>query len=272
MAIRVQCDSCSTRFQAKDELAGRRVKCPKCKTALTIPVARKSPAARKSPTSSVAAHDPLLDLLDEQNVRAVSQGPVCANCGSDLRPGAVVCVDCGFNVETGVQLSTEIYDDGIDAQAAQASMSDADRIMAKAEKEIEDMPIAADEQDFGDGAESFLIAAVAFVIGLTLIGIGMAVVFSMEKITEVIASSAISFMASVGLYIAMGLWITIVAFLQKKVHGIACVCTGFLWCIVYGFLQVRQLLLPTIILLVSLLIGAASGAYTFMYGWGPSEA
>jgi RsiW-degrading membrane proteinase PrsW (M82 family) len=37
MAIEVSCD-CGGRFRAKDELAGRRVKCPKCGAALTIPL------------------------------------------------------------------------------------------------------------------------------------------------------------------------------------------------------------------------------------------
>jgi hypothetical protein len=273
MAIKVQCENCGSGFQAKDALAGRRVKCPKCKTALTIPAVNKTPAASKTQSAvAAAAHNPLLDLLDEQNVRSASRGPVCASCGSDLLPRAIVCVECGFNVETGVQVKAEIYEDDLSAQASEATMSDADRIMAKAEKEIEDMPVTAEGQDFGDGAESFLIAGVAFVIGLVLIGIGMTVIFSMEKITEVIASSAISFMASVGLYVAMGLWITIVGFYQKKGQGIACACTAFLWCVVFGFMQGKQLLLPTIILLFSLVVGAASGAYTFYNGWGPAEA
>jgi hypothetical protein len=142
--------------------------------------------------------------------------------------------------------------------------------MAKAEKDIEEMPVTAEGQDFGDGADAYLIAAVAFVILAILIGMGLAIIFTMETITEHIASSAVSTIASAILYVCMGLWISFVAFFQKKTgHGIGCVCTAFLWCVVYGFLQGRQLLVPTVVLLASLLIGAASGAYTFQNGFTP---
>lgn len=268
MAIKVQCGSCSSSFQVKDELAGRRVKCPKCKDPLTI----GKPAAMRGAAPAAAAHNPLLDLLDEQNVRSVARGPVCENCGIELQPGAVVCIECGFNHETGESLRTEIYQDDLSAQSSDGSMSDADRLMAKAEKDISESPVTADGQDFGDGADSYLIAAVAGVIGLVLIGVGLTVILTMEQVNEYIASSAISLIASAGLYIAMGLWITIVAFKQKQVHGVVCVCTAFLWCIVFGFMRGKQLLLPTIILLVAFLIGAASGAYTYYNGWKPGES
>ncbi len=43
-------------------------------------------------------------------------------------------------------------------------MSDAERIMAKAEKDIEDMPVTSEGQNFGDGSESYLIAAVGLIV------------------------------------------------------------------------------------------------------------
>jgi len=268
MSIKVKCKSCGGGFSAKDALAGRRVKCPKCKEPLTIPAQSTAPVAAKTPATASAAHNPLLDLLDEQNVRAVARGPVCENCAAELQPGAIVCIDCGYNQETGDQLETEAYEDDIDA-GAETSMSDADRIMAKAEKDIDDMPVTADGQNFGDGADSFLIAGVAFIIGAILIGIGLAVIFTMDTIGTYINSAFISLLASGGLYVAMGLWITIVAFMQKPAHGIGCLLTGFVWCIVYGFMQGKTLLLPTIVLIASLVIGAASGTYVSYKGIRP---
>ncbi len=267
MAIKVQCGSCRTSFQAKDSLAGRRVKCPKCKEPITI--GANKPAARK--TQAVAtAHNPLLDLLDEQQIRSAARGPVCENCGCELQPAAVFCIECGYNMATGEQLQTEAYEDDVSAGIADASMTDADMLMAKAEKDIENVPISADQQNFGDGADSILIAAVAGIIGVVLIAIGMLVIFSMDQIGNYIASSAISFIASMSLYVCMGVWITIVAFMQKPGQGIACVCTGFLWCIVFGFMQGKSLIIPSIVILASLIIGAASGTYTNMYGWTPT--
>lgn len=270
MAIKVRCGKCGAGFQAKDSLAGRRVKCPKCKEPITISAAKPAaPAAKKAPAVA-AAHNPLLDLLDEQDIRSVARGPVCENCGGELHPGAVICIECGFNMETGEQLQTEAYEDDAAAGIADASMTDADMLMAKAEKDIEDVPITSDDQNFGDGADSILIAVVAGIIGVILIGIGLVIIFTMDQIGTYIASSAISFIASMGLYVIMGVWITIIAFMQNSSQGIACVCTGFLWCIVFGFMQGKSLIIPVIVLIASLVIGAASGTYTNIYGWTPN--
>ena len=74
MAIKVKCGSCDAGFKAKDELAGRRVKCPKCKEPLTIPSAPPKRVAKPVPAAPAAAHNPLLDLLDEQNVQSAGSG------------------------------------------------------------------------------------------------------------------------------------------------------------------------------------------------------
>lgn len=232
----------------------------------------KASAPARQPAAAAVSHNPLLDLLDEQNVRSVTRGPLCENCGAELKPNAIVCIECGVNVETGEQIKSEIYADDLSAQASDATMSDAERIMAKAEKAIDDMPVTAEGQDFGDGADSYLIAFVAFLVGVILIGTGLAIILTMETITQYVASSAVSCIASVILYVSMGLWITIIALIQKTRTGVICVCTAFLWCIVFGFMQGKTLLVPTIVLLASLLIGAASGTYTYYYGFTPIGA
>ena len=266
MPIKVQCGNCSASFQAKDELVGRRVKCPECKAPIKIGQAAAAPA--KSAVPAAAAHNPLLDLLEEENVRAMSRGPVCENCRSEIPAGAKICVECGFDQETGQILETHAAEDEVDA-GAESTMSDAERIMAKAERDIEDLPVSSDQQNFGDGAESYMIAIVCGVIGVVLIAVGLAIILMMDTIGEYVASSAISFIASIGLYIAMGIWITAVAFTGKPAHAIACICTAFIYCAVFGFMQGKTLLMPTIVLLASAAIGLASGIYTMYNGWKP---
>lgn len=271
MAIKVRCGKCDAGFQAKDELAGRRVKCPKCKEPLVIqPAGALATSRTRQPAIAPAAHNPLLDLLDEQNIRSVVRGPICENCACELSPNAVVCVECGFNVETGQMLQTEAYEDDFDAASSDSTMSDAERIMAKAEKDIEDMPVTSEGQNFGDGSESYLIAAVGLIVAVILISAAMVIIFMMETITQYWASSAVSFVASTLLYCLMGVWISIVAFRSKAGHGVACLATAFLWCIVFGFLQGKGLLVPVLVLIACLLIGAASGTYSAFYGWTPS--
>ena len=59
--IRVECAACGATFQAKDELAGRRGKCPQCKAAITVPqagAAAPAPAAapaRLAPSARASA-------------------------------------------------------------------------------------------------------------------------------------------------------------------------------------------------------------------------
>ena len=213
MSIKVKCGSCGAGFKAKESLAGRRVKCPTCKSPITIQAAAKKQAPAKT-KATVPAHNPLLDLLDEQNIRSVARGPVCESCGAEIGAEAIVCIECGFNQETGIQLETEAYDDVVDA-GAESSMSDADRIMAKAEKDIDDMPVSSDSQNFGDGADSILIAVVAAIFGAIFIALGLVVIFTMDTVGNYINSGFISLVASSLLYITMGLWVTIVAFMQK---------------------------------------------------------
>lgn len=261
MPIKVNCPSCSASFKAKDELAGRRVKCPKCKQAITIPKPNLTPQV-------AGGYNPLLDLLEDEDVRAVARGPVCGNCGMEVTPGSVICIDCGFNLETGSQLETEIEEDDF-AFSSDSTMTDAERIMAKAEKDIEDMPVSADEIDFGDGSESYLIALIAGGIGLALIAAGLVVILSMEQLATVVSTAAISFTASVILYFAMGIWVTIIAFKVSQVQGMVSIFTGFMWCIVFGFMQGKTLLLPSIIMIATLIMGLGTGIYCMYNGFGP---
>ncbi len=57
MSIRARCASCGASFQAKDSLAGKRVKCPKCAQPITIgqPVAVREGTGNRGCQENVAA-------------------------------------------------------------------------------------------------------------------------------------------------------------------------------------------------------------------------
>lgn len=261
MAIKAKCGSCNVGFTAKDALAGKTVKCPKCKNPLKVPQ-KSAPKKPVAAAASPQAHNPLLDLLDEAGVESMPRGPICENCGSEIAADAIICVQCGYNMATGQTIQTASYDDD-DGGPDVVGMTDAEKIMAKAEQEIDDMPISAHGQNFGDGADSILIAVVALFFLAVLVAIGVGTIFLMDKLGDVVQSSVISFWASMALALGMVVWITIVAFLTKKSQGIICVCTAGLYCIVFGFMQGRALLIPTIILLAALFIGFVSSFFAF---------
>ena len=269
MAIRATCGSCNSTFNARDELAGKRVKCPKCKERMVIPSGSSAPAATVA-AAPARAVDPMEALLAEANISAVTPGgPICPDCAEPVVAGAVICVECGFNMETGKRLRTaKDQDDG----AGDSGLSAAEKIMQKAEAAIDESPVGADDQDFGDGGDSFVIAAVAGVFLLILVGIGLVIIFSMDQVSRVYNSGGISFLASCCMWGGMTIWLTYVAFRAKPAHGIACVLTGGVYCIIFGFMQGKNLLVPTIIMLVALFVGLASGAYVYYNGFGALEA
>ena len=274
MAIRATCGSCSSTFNARDELAGKKVKCPKCKERMVIPSASAKPAAKKVAKRPAAkpkpkAIDPMEALLKEADIAPVSHGgPICPDCGAEVSQGAIICVDCGFNMETGKRLRTASQgDDG----SVDTGLSDAEKIMQKAEAEIEETPVGVDDQDFGDGGDSFVIAGVAGVILMILVAIGLVIIFSMDQVSNYYNSGGISFIASCGIWIGMTIWISYVAFRAKVGHGIACILTGGLYCIVFGFMQGKSMLIPTIIMLIGLVVGLLSGVFVYYKGIYPLE-
>jgi len=164
MPIAVAC-SCGQKFAAKDELAGKTVKCPKCQKPLKIPGGSPAAAARgggatgaQTPqraqqTGASAPAKPtggISDLLDEVGFSTPKPhaGPRCPACEAPMQPGAVLCVECGFNVQSGQRLATT--GEGGIALNARRPMTDAEKMVAKAAREIDEAPIETKGSQFGD--------------------------------------------------------------------------------------------------------------------------
>lgn len=121
MPIKVACQ-CGASFNAKDELAGKAVRCPKCKQPLQIPAPAPAPAP---------ANDALSDLFDEAGIEAKT-GPTCPRCGAELKPNAVLCVGCGLHLQTGEQAEgAKVYSTAGGHEAA------TETLLTRAEKQIE---------------------------------------------------------------------------------------------------------------------------------------
>ena len=136
MPIKVQC-ACGKAFAAKDELAGKTVKCPSCQKPLKIPAAApttakqpekqtaataakpgqaKPPTAGKAVTPSKPAAAPSRpatpaapsdSLFDEIGLQAAAEGThPCPGCTQPMPIEAVVCVKCGYNTRIGRRMET----------------------------------------------------------------------------------------------------------------------------------------------------------------------
>lgn len=132
MPIAVACQ-CGAKFAAKDELAGKAVKCPKCSQPLRIPAAEgaaKPSAAAKTPTK---APEPPVDnsvsnILDEFGIGKTVVGNKCPSCQAAMAEGAVICIQCGYNTKTNKKLvrqadsdATKRRDEIYAGQAARAA-------------------------------------------------------------------------------------------------------------------------------------------------------
>jgi hypothetical protein len=115
MPIKVSC-SCGANFAAKDELAGKTVKCPKCKQPLAIPAGVAAPrqAPKQPPVPQLAPPDPgVPSIFDEAGIKAKQHtGQVCPSCYHPMKPGTVLCVHCGYSLQLGRKLEMQVHGRG----------------------------------------------------------------------------------------------------------------------------------------------------------------
>jgi hypothetical protein len=117
MPIKVQC-SCGKAFAAKDELAGKAVKCPGCQKPVKIPGSPASAAQPKPAVAKQAAAKPAAapksapargggDMFDEVGLQAAAAGTQpCPGCSEPMPIQAVVCIKCGYNTRIGRRMET----------------------------------------------------------------------------------------------------------------------------------------------------------------------
>lgn len=104
MPIKFKCGNCQHVLTVPDNLAGKQGKCPKCQNSLKVPVP-KAVAAQASvqPVAAPQVDPRMHELLNEVGV-VQRKGPVCPSCNFDIKPGVVVCTNCGLNLQTGQKL------------------------------------------------------------------------------------------------------------------------------------------------------------------------
>ena len=137
------CPSCGRQFSWKAELAGRSARC-KCGATIKVPAEPlPTPAAPARPARAAAAAPAAddgnpLDSSDFSHAepaptaargggRAAASAPAadaalrCPSCSGAMLPGAVICVNCGFNLKTGKRMSTLMGGPDADAPPAPAA-------------------------------------------------------------------------------------------------------------------------------------------------------
>ncbi|HPD14853.1 MAG TPA: hypothetical protein PLE19_07885 [Planctomycetota bacterium] len=84
MAIKFQCE-CGKHLSAKDGSEGKRAKCPACGRLVTVPSSGFRLEGGEAAPAAGAARN------------------ACPGCHQELAEGAVICVQCGFDLRTGAK-------------------------------------------------------------------------------------------------------------------------------------------------------------------------
>ncbi|HEX7009267.1 MAG TPA: hypothetical protein VF184_04755, partial [Phycisphaeraceae bacterium] len=116
----ITCSHCGRVYKWKPEIAGRKVVC-KCGQKMRIP-AEPSDQAQSAGSSSSPAQEPSTYELAVSESHPSSGGgggggsgrskgsrqEKCPACNQALKPGAVICINCGYNLQEGKRLKTQV--------------------------------------------------------------------------------------------------------------------------------------------------------------------
>lgn len=90
--MKLTCSICGKTYKVSDELVGKKVRCLECKAIMIV-----QPAA-----------DPAMPSAGPLAAPAAPAAPPCPGCGKPLAADAVVCMNCGFNRQTGSKLELRL--------------------------------------------------------------------------------------------------------------------------------------------------------------------
>jgi hypothetical protein len=246
MPIKVQC-ACGAAFAAKDELAGRTVKCPKCQQPLAIPAAGAPamPAAAPRAPAAGGAGRPLGsplpsqgpppgggDLFAEAGLHTFQAGTQpCPGCSAPLPDSAVLCVKCGYNRKLGRRMET-IKQVGGTLLPGGHSVT-ADELLQRAARTIEE-----DKEEERKKTREGLPVWVYGIGLIACVGFMVAMAWLPPQIALLTGGILIYGIALiVNLYSVVR--ILIIAFTEGIGHGIGCLFCG-LYMLVYCFMRWDQ--------------------------------
>ncbi|MEM6504290.1 MAG: zinc-ribbon domain-containing protein [Planctomycetota bacterium] len=113
---RVTCPGCGKAFRWQSKLIGRQVPCKHCGAEFEVPIAPGEGVLIK-PAPDPVAEDGTYELdLDEANEPAAQSSTAassvgtlkCPQCNAPVREGAVLCMNCGFNLKEGRMTETAV--------------------------------------------------------------------------------------------------------------------------------------------------------------------
>ncbi len=279
MPIKVTC-KCGQSFAAKEQLAGKVVKCPKCAQPLRIPQPQQKPPTAQQPPAPAAGG--LGDLLDEAGMSGHDhaqdeyQGARCPSCDAPLAHNATLCVECGLNLQTGKFVKGMGQASNRGPVKAEGYEGAAQELLAKAEVALAKAP-EADRGESDNWWIPYVTAGALIAVGAVgfVLWMGFSKLINMPEEeaadqasrlgTKVVLWTAISMAGLGGLLMMIAeLRIAVFAFkFQDTVHGILSLLIR-VYAVVYASMQRGRLDLWVKTWAWGLFLSVAGG-FVFLY-------
>jgi len=138
-ALIIRCPNCDKPYRWKVELAGKKVQC-KCGQKFRVPALASGAVeaigppidAPKPPEPEPDAGGYEVDFEDDHpeppaakplGAENAGGGDRCPSCGAKVKPEAVICLNCGFNLKEGKKMETQVLAGGGPAPASAAAVT-----------------------------------------------------------------------------------------------------------------------------------------------------
>jgi hypothetical protein len=166
LETRVVCPACGVKYKWDPEFAGRKIKC-KCGEILRLPKAAGAPATVEPAQSTASSAS--------KAVFPSAERP-CPSCGSTVKSGAVICLNCGFHLAEGKKLQTAVVgaDDAPGAPAA--GPKPAPLSSPWLQQQLSRVSKTAAEQEAFDRREARRLVFIETYVPLILITIGLGLI------------------------------------------------------------------------------------------------
>jgi hypothetical protein len=237
MPIKVTCQ-CGKSFAAKDELAGKAVKCPNCQQPLRIPqagIAAPLPSASPPQPARPQQAAPMPpagggSVFDEIGLKAAPAGAMlCPGCAQPLPPNAVLCIKCGYNLKLGRRLETVRIGEGSMSGGAGHSATTAD-LMGKAAMMIEEER-EAERAKTREGLPWWV-----YLIGLLFVTGFIVLMMVLPQRVALMTGGVLIYGIVIIINIYAWVRILIIAFQESPGHGVGCLLCG-LYMLVYCIMR-----------------------------------
>ena len=212
--------------------------------------AQAAPSMAAPPASS-------MDHLFEEAGFSVKTGKFCPSCSQLLLPGAVLCINCGYHVESGMTLERHKTDIE-EHDGAEAVLRKADENMKKAK--------AADLKLQNAGMPAWMMAMILFVLASCTAVAVIAVNVSRRSKDSTVSFNAVATMLLLGgiafaaLYMGSQCLVIYRAFKESPKQGMLVLLAPF-YVFYYGFSRFQTVGKAFILCIISL--GAAIGLFVF---------